>query len=499
MHTPTRLAIVALLTACPALAGDGLRVATWNISNYAGGRVDAIHTSVYGQFEGRSMAPDAMIVQEMLSASALQQLTGALNSAPGSPGDWAAAPFIDGNDTDNGFVYRTSRVILLDTVVVAQGGLPPNHPRDVVRYDVRPVGYASEPATISLYSSHMKAGSAGDDQTRRLLEAQRIRADADALPVGRQFILGGDFNIQSSAQQAYVELTRAGASGRFRDPINTPGSWNNSGSFRFVHTQDPAGAGGMDDRHDQLLVSYGLTDLDGTEYIGDASIPYATFTWDDANHSYRAWGNDGSSFNLSLTTAGNTMVGPQIAQALITMCAGAGHLPVFLDLRVPARVNADGVVDFGIVTAGQLANAMVGVANGGDVGLWGAAGIDTLDYALDVPAPFDVAAGPFSAGAGDGANTHEVTLLAGQAGYLETTLLITTNAPDSPTVAVPVRANVLNACPADWNEDGELDPLDFLAYLNDWTPDDPHADLDWSGEVDVFDFILFLNAWNAGC
>jgi hypothetical protein len=345
----------------------------------------------------------------------------------------------------------------------------------------------------------MKAGSAGDDQARRLLEAQRIRADADALPAGRQFILGGDFNIQSSSQQAYVELTRAGGSGRFRDPINTPGGWNNSGSFRFVHTQDPAGAGGMDDRHDQLLVSYGLTDLDGAEYVGDASIPYATFTWDDANHSYRAWGNDGSSFNLSLTTTGNTMVGAQIAQALIAMCAGAGHLPVFLDLRAPARVSADGVVDFGIVTAGELASAMVGVANDGDVGLWGPTWIDTLDYALDVPAPFDVAAGPFSAGAGDGANTHELTLLAGQAGYLETTLLITTNAPDAPTVGVPVRANVLGACPADWNEDGDLDPLDFLAYLNDWTPDDPHADLDWSGEVDVFDFILFLNAWNAGC
>ena len=42
------------------------------------------------------------------------------------------------------------------------------------------------------------------------------------------------------------------------------------------------------------------------------------------------------------------MVGPVIAQALVTAAAGAGHLPVFLDLRVPPcrfDVACDGRVD----------------------------------------------------------------------------------------------------------------------------------------------------------
>jgi hypothetical protein len=170
-----------------------------------------------------------------------------------------------------------------------------------------------------------------------LLEAQRIRDDAEALPSGWHFLLGGDFNIQSSFQSAYQELvgSQANNDGRFTDPIKTPGSWNNTSTYRIVHTQDPVGAGGMDDRHDQILVSSGLVDGAGADYIGDPDTAYSTTTWDDPSHSYRSWGNDGTSFNVAMTITGNQMVGTTIAQALANTAAGGGHLPVFLDLRVP--------------------------------------------------------------------------------------------------------------------------------------------------------------------
>ena len=132
-----------------------------------------------------------------------------------------------------------------------------------------------------------------------------------------------------------MELVGAQAvnDGRFFDPINTPGSWNNNAAYRFVHTQDPAYQ--MDDRHDQILVSAGLVDGVGLDYIGDPALPYSTTTWDDPAHSYRCWGNDGSSYNQLLTTTGNQMVGNVIAQALRASALGGGHLPVYLDLRVP--------------------------------------------------------------------------------------------------------------------------------------------------------------------
>lgn len=90
----------------------------------------------------------------------------------------------------------------------------------------------------------------------------------------------------------------------------------------------------MDDRFDQVLIGGGLADGVGTDYVGNTQIAYSTTTWNDTNHSYRVWGNDGTSFNSSLTTTGNSMVGSSIAQSLInTSTTAGGHLPVFLDLK----------------------------------------------------------------------------------------------------------------------------------------------------------------------
>jgi hypothetical protein len=234
--------------------------------------------------------------------------------------------------------------------VVSPGGPAPHHPRHVMRYDVRLMRESSDLTRLAIYSVHMKAGSDPDDQARRLVEAQAIRGDAELLPPGWHFVLGGDFNIQSSTQAAYGELVgwKPNNNGRFFDPISTPGSWNNNFAFRFVHTQDPSGAGGMDDRHDQILISAGLIDGAGPDYIGDPAVPYSTTTWNDPVHSYRNWGNDGSSYNQNLTVTGNQMVGAMIAQALVDSAPGGGHLPVFLDLRVPpcpGDFDCNGTID----------------------------------------------------------------------------------------------------------------------------------------------------------
>ncbi len=345
-----------LLFLCAPGLADQVRVVTWNVSNYTSGRVSAFQTAIYGQYNGRSMSPDMFIGQEFLSTAGVTNFLNLLNAAPGSPGDWAAADFVNGPDTDSAFFFRTSKAELATDLstngvtVVAVGGPAPNHPRNIMRYDVRLAVGTSEETRLAIYSTHMKAGSGSDDKARRLLEAERIRADAETLPAGWSFLLGGDFNIQSSAQSAYQEMvgSQSDDSGRFFDPINTPGSWNNSSAFRIVHTQDPIGAGGMDDRHDQILVSADLVDGAGLDYIGHAAIAYSTTTWNDPLHSYRSWGNDGTSFNTSLTVAGNQMVGPVIAQALIDTALNGGHLPVFLDIQVPpcpADYDCDGDVD----------------------------------------------------------------------------------------------------------------------------------------------------------
>jgi len=62
-----------------------LRIATWNISNYGGGRDADIKIVVYGQFQGRSFAPDAICAQEFLSSAALTNFVNDLNTAAAAP------------------------------------------------------------------------------------------------------------------------------------------------------------------------------------------------------------------------------------------------------------------------------------------------------------------------------------------------------------------------------------------------------------------------------
>lgn len=52
---------------------------------------------------------------------------------------------------------------------------------------------------------------------------------------------------------------------------------------------------------------------------------------------------------------------------------------------------------------------------------------------------------------------------------------------------------------SDWNQDGVLDTLDFLVFLNDWVADDPRADFNGDGRIDTLDFLAFLNSWTNGC
>ncbi|MFA6045209.1 MAG: hypothetical protein WC718_09505 [Phycisphaerales bacterium] len=458
--TLTRAAFLVAAASFAAGAHAQLRIATWNISNYNGtDRFADIQTSVYGVFNGRSMSPDIIAAQEFGSASALNTFVQALNTASGSPGDWAAAPFISGPDTQSVFVYRTSKVAFERAVTVALGSsAATDQPRNTYRYDFRPVGYGAANPTnhIGVYSVHLKAGSTTDDNARRLVETSHIRDNAmgmntngpnTALPAGYHAIMAGDTNTQSSNQSAYQELVASMTInvGRFFDPINTPGSWNNSGTYRFIHTQDPVGPGGMDDRHDQILLTAGLIDGQGMDYIGNASIPFSTTTWNDPNHSYRCWGNDGTSFNAALTTTGNANVGPVIAQALKNAASSAGgHLPVYLDLRVPPKIGSSALtIDFGTVLRNSAASRTVTISNTGDTNLWTAAGIANVTYTLGATTGFSAPAGNFFDAAGGGGVTHTITMSTADLGTLNGTLTVASNDPDQPTLTISLTGTVV--------------------------------------------------------
>ena len=495
-----RLAAKALTCLLTSTAFAQLRVAEWNVTNYSSGRINAFQTAVYGEFEGRTLSPDIIVAQEFLSGAGVQNFLGILNNAPASPGDWAAAPFINGPDTDNAFFYRTSKIVFLAVTTISRGGSSPNHPRNVERYDVRLAGYQSDGAVLACYSSHMKAGSSDNDQARRLVEARAIRDDAEALPARWHFLLAADLNIQSSSQTAYVELTfpQGNEAGRFWDPIRTTGNWNNNSFYRFVHTQDPSGAGGMDDRYDQILVSADLIDGDGFEYIGDSTIRYSRTQWNDPNHSYRSWGNDGTSYNRNLTVNGNTMVGPVIARALIDAAAGGGHLPVFFDLLVPPHVDSDERIDFGQVPQGAIAEEELNVWNAGDIVLWSPDGVAELAYSLRTGQGFTAPGDDFTDAAGGEVNTHVIAMDTSDVGMHAGALIIFSNAPDEPFRVVELIGEVVSACdPCDMNCDAKINAFDIEPFLDLlFGPGEPCApctgDANGDGDIDAFDIEPFL-------
>ena len=452
-----------------------LRVVNWNVTNYNtttfGGRDADFQTAIYGvvpvglPLAGKSMSPDIIVGEEFISLASATHFRDILNSAPGSPGDWAMATFVDGNDTDDAFFCRTSKVQLIATTIIALGQTGNcNQPRNTMRYDVRPVGYTSAAATIGIYGTHMKAqGSdaacpSGENAAgRRLIEATNIRTNAQgtatygpALPAGYAFMMCGDTNIQSSSSPEYQELvaSQANNNGRFFDPINSPGAWNNSGTYKFVHTQEPASQ--MDDRHDQILVSASLLNGTGLEYIGDSTQSYNTLanslnTWNIPQHSYRCWGNDGTSFNAVLTTTGNTMVGATIAQALINSVAGNGHMPVFADFRVPAKASATTSINFGQVPQNSIAQQSISVANTGNTTLWTVAGLDTLSYTMAASAGFTAPGGSFTRVPGSVAAFHTISMNTASVGVKSGSITLATNDPDHPTLVVNLSGEVVAA------------------------------------------------------
>jgi endonuclease/exonuclease/phosphatase family metal-dependent hydrolase len=439
-----------------------LRLATWNISHYDGtDRGPDIQTAVYGTFNGRSMSPDIIAAQEFDSAAALNAFVVALNNAPGSPHDWAAGNFFTGPDSQTVVVFRTSKVDYIRGVVVAvSSGSLTDQPRNTYRFDMKPKNYNELNSAFGVYSVHLKAGGTSEN-ARQLVETTHIRNNAagedtngpgTALPAGYHFIFAGDTNIYTSTQTSYQELvavsgqggTPANGAGQFFDPIMAPGTWNNGMGFRFIHTQDPTGPGGMDDRHDQILLSASLRNGVGMDYIGSLSTPWDLSRWDDPNHSYRCWGNDGTSFNLPLTTTGNVNVGPTIAQALKNCATTAGgHLPVFLDMRVPARLSAPSSISFGTVTQGSLASLSISVGNGGDTALWTAAGIANVSYSLAATSGFTAPGGNFVDAPGGNLNFHSISMNTSTPGPKSGTLTISVSGADETTRVINITGDVI--------------------------------------------------------
>jgi endonuclease/exonuclease/phosphatase family metal-dependent hydrolase len=361
----------ALLLCLTPVNSRAVRVVTYNVLNFpgtTGTQRESDFRTVIEQLDA-----DVLFVQEMLSQAGVDQfLNNVLNY--GSPGAYAAGPFVDGPDTDSALFYRTSTMEFVSSHQI------PTDLRNISEYIVRPLGYSSPEAEIAVYSLHLKAGATSTDEAKRLAESTILRNYLNARPDGSNLIVGGDFNIRGSDESAYQKLvgSEADNSGRLLDPVNAPGYWHDNASFSWIHTQSTrtesfggGATGGMDDRFDQLLISYGLFDGEGMDYVSDSYVPY---------------GNDGYHFNTAINAGTNYAVGQVIADALHD---AADHIPVYADFQVPAIIVAPEELDFGDVIVGTATHRTLTVANGAEPPA------DELDCLVSAPGGFSADPGPF--------------------------------------------------------------------------------------------------------
>lgn len=426
-----RAAVVsgAVAMACVGSTALGeLRIVTYNTA--ADARTPYINTvlQAIGQqsVNGVARPIDVLVLQEQDSVSTdTQAVLNVMNSLYGV-GTYARGN-VNGGTTGGGrmgIVYRVSTVQLVSEFAFGATGTD-TAARQTLQYQLRPVGYDAE-ADFFMYVSHYKASNTTDDKDRRLAEATQIRAQADGLGQGASIIYAGDFNMYTSTEAGYQKLLSAG-NGQAFDPINTPGAWSNSSTYKAVHTQSPATSqyysgqitGGMDDRFDFQLISGELLDNEGMSYISG---------------SYRAFGNNGTHSTNGEITSGSGAS----ASVLDALKRASDHLPVVADYQRPARMSVTAVTAPTRVMQNGSASAFLTVTNSATASV--VAGADELDYTISGGGAIVANINGSDAALGSG-NGHNISLSTATIGPKSGT--ITVNA-SSAGVPLAEKTNVQN-------------------------------------------------------
>lgn len=285
------------------------KVMTYNILNFPG---STPYRLGYMMKIFRELVPDIIIVQELQNENGADLILDSLNTINN---DYAKAEFIqDPNDpsSNNLLFYRMSvgSLISQDTICTSL--------RNINEYVME-----INKNIIRFYSCHLKASDDATSREQRLQEVTTLRNHLNTTPDSSEFIIVGDMNFYYSDEPGYQKfiVDEINNRGRSRDLLGVAEYWHDNSSCSPYHTQstrtqnigDGGSTGGLDDRFDFIFANYYINDNRGIEYI---------------QNTYKAYGNDGEHFNLSIISGTNDSVTPEIAEALYY---ASDHLPVIAD------------------------------------------------------------------------------------------------------------------------------------------------------------------------
>jgi hypothetical protein len=369
------LAVAVVLSLASSAMGQ-LRVATYNIVKMAGNptAVRNVIAAMHADDKPGFTAPVGVIVFNEVTQSSLSSLQAAVNGAAPAGVTYALASFTvaSGEDGSGGARAAFYRTDLLTEVTSGHQDIFTGAGRYGDRWLFQLNGYTSTLARFYVYGAHLKASSGSSNESQRLSGVQALRSNADALGAGVRAIYAGDMNFYTNAETGYEAFVAPG-NGAAVDPLGTA-DWLGSANA-WKHTQSPRDivadglvGGGMDDRFDFILPTAQLSDGNGI-----AVIP----------NTCRALGNDGAHYNLAVNAGNNTYYAGNVARSNVLaddLFAAADHIPVLLDMQVPAWNTAElGVVPSRVIQ-GATTTVLVRVANDAPGAF--AVGIDPLDYTV---------------------------------------------------------------------------------------------------------------------
>jgi len=256
--------------------------------------------------------PDILVAQEVTGQNGVNFFLDKVLNANGTT--YSAGTFINGFDTDNAIFFKSAKFSFVSNTPII------TDLRDISEFKLVHILSGD---TIRIYSVHLKASNTSPDEAQRALEVDTLRKYTNALPIGSNFIVCGDFNFYRSSESAYQKLLAVtpGVDGHFIDPITMTGTWNDT-IYRQYHTQSPrvrafggGSTGGLNDRFDLVLFSNAMMQSGGVSYVSGSTFPL---------------GNDGKHYNDSINQQPNTAVPVNVADALHY---AADHLPLICQLE----------------------------------------------------------------------------------------------------------------------------------------------------------------------
>lgn len=325
MIKSTSILITFVAISFSLFAQDTIKMMQYNLLNY--GNYTDYCTSSNNNIETKAenlaitidyVKPDIFTVNEMDASlySVTHLLGNALNINGVSHYRKAAILNTDNGYTINMLYYNNEKIELIAQQSVSTGL------RDINIYTLKHLN-SSEQVVFHVVVAHLKAGN--DDQAMRAQMTQDLMDYLENYTDKTNFIMAGDFNVYTSEEDAFQNLINPSVGNvLFTDPIDDLGAWNNSYSFKDIHTQSThtdqngcASYGGMDDRFDFILASDDI--MEGSnlvKYIDD---------------SYTTIGQDGNHFNSSLISSTNYSAPSEVIDALYNT---SDHLPLTIELAI---------------------------------------------------------------------------------------------------------------------------------------------------------------------